>query len=103
MGSEEAAAKIVREVLRDGDVERCKVFVRAVRLVLQGWDESVHKLQSLVESPGDGMVQSEVSSPRSKGIRQASKDICSKLQGESLESSPMPRSDSCVSGIFEEA
>eukprot|EP00931_Biecheleriopsis_adriatica_P059954 TRINITY_DN35958_c0_g1_i1.p1 TRINITY_DN35958_c0_g1~~TRINITY_DN35958_c0_g1_i1.p1 ORF type:complete len:924 (-),score=176.27 TRINITY_DN35958_c0_g1_i1:218-2989(-) len=101
--SEETAAKIITEVLQEGDVERCQVFVRAVRLVLQGWDKSVHELQALLESSGNGSLESEKSSPERKWMRSASKAICSKLQGESLESPPyMARSESCKSSLFEE-
>lgn len=35
-------AKIVKELLPKSEVERCHTFVRAIKLVLQGLDESCH-------------------------------------------------------------
>lgn len=39
----DVGAKIVKEHLPKSEVERCHTFVRAIKLVLQGLDESWHQ------------------------------------------------------------
>ncbi|CAL1151409.1 unnamed protein product [Cladocopium goreaui] len=71
----ELAAKIVRD-LPKSVVERCHTFVRAIKLVLQGLDDSLHReLHHLLEG-------SKRDSPE-MGI--SSQSICNMLQGDAAE------------------
>lgn len=72
----ELAAKIVRD-LPKSVVERCHTFVRAIKLVLQGLDDSLHReLHHLLEG-------SKRDAPDFMGI--SSQSICNMLQGDAAE------------------
>ncbi|CAJ1330216.1 unnamed protein product [Effrenium voratum] len=64
------AASTVNQLLPQADVERCQTFVRAIKMVLQGLDESLHELHELLQ--GSEQVLERVSS----------QNICNLLQGE---------------------
>jgi len=69
-------AKIVKELLPKSEVERCHTFVRAIKLVLQGLDDSLHELHHLLES-------SKRDAPDMQRV--SSKSICNMLQGDADE------------------
>ncbi|CAK9112205.1 unnamed protein product [Durusdinium trenchii] len=78
----EWGGKIVKKLLPKSEVDRCQTFVRAVKLVLQGLDDSLHELHHLLE----GSKKEANLEPMS------SQSICNVLQGET-EEGPAPLDD----------
>ncbi|CAE7663112.1 unnamed protein product [Symbiodinium pilosum] len=76
------AAKLVKGLLPSGDLERCRTFVRAIKLVLQGLDESMDELHSLLQE--DNQKGGPVAF-------MSSQNLCNLLQGEATPSSTKAR------------
>ncbi|CAE7227247.1 unnamed protein product [Symbiodinium sp. CCMP2592] len=73
----EHAAKLVKDILPSGDVDRCHTFVRAIKLVVQGLDESLHELHHLLQEPNQKTGLAFMSS----------QNLCNLLQGETTPAS----------------
>lgn len=71
------AAKLVKDILPSGDVDRCRTFVRAIKLVVQGLDESLHELHHLLQEPNQKTGLAFMSS----------QNLCNLLQGETTPAS----------------
>ena len=67
----------MKDILPSSEADRCHTFVRAIKLVLQGLDESLHELHPLLEEPNQKMGLAFMSS----------QNLCNLLQGEATPSS----------------